>query len=106
MLILQNTLLFVLVMALLLGMTNNLDVDKSFSFLEMLFTCISAFATVGFDVGVTEQLGHFGQSVLIVGMFVGRLGILLLLSAIWEAMNRGKFHHRKRIGYPREDIYV
>ena len=80
--------------------------DQSISFLEMLFTCISAFATVGFDVGVTQQLGHFGQIVLIVGMFVGRLGILLLLSAIWEGLNRDRLAHQNRIGYPREDLYV
>ncbi len=101
-----GSLLFVLMMALLLSITTNLGEEESFSFLEMLFTCVSAFATVGFDVGVTQQLGHFGQLVLIVGMFVGRLGILLLLSAIWEAMNRGKVHHKNRIGYPKEDLYV
>ncbi len=101
-----GSLLFVLLMALLLSISSNLSTDEPFSFLEMLFTCISAFATVGFDVGVTQQLGHFGQGVLVVGMFVGRLGILLLLSAIWEALNRGTFQHQNRIGYPREDIYV
>ncbi len=101
-----GSLLFVLVMALLLSMTSNLNTDRPFTFLEMLFTCISAFATVGFDVGVTQQLGHFGQLVLVIGMFVGRLGILLLLSAIWEALNRDRFHNHNRIGYPRGDIYV
>ena len=101
-----GSLLFVLMMALLLTISSNLGGEQPFSFLEMLFTCISAFATVGFDVGVTQQLGHFGQVVLVVGMFVGRLGILLLLSAIWEALNRGKFPHQNRIGYPREDLYV
>ena len=93
-------------MALLLSMTSNVNTDRPFTFLEMLFTCISAFATVGFDVGVTQQLGHFGQLVLIIGMFVGRLGILLLLSAIWEGLNRGRLHNQNRIGYPRGDIYV
>lgn len=101
-----GSLLFVLIMALLLSMTSNLGGEQPFSFLEMLFTCVSAFATVGFDVGVTSQLGHFGQLVLIVGMFVGRLGILLLLSAIWEAVNKGRQLHQNRIGYPREDLYV
>ena len=101
-----GSLLFVLIMALLLSITSNRGVEESFSFLEMLFTCVSAFATVGFDVGVTQQLGRFGQLVLIIGMFVGRLGILLLLSAIWEAMNRGRLHNQNRIGYPREDLYV
>ncbi len=101
-----GSLLFVLLMALLLSASSNLGGEEPFSFLEMLFTCISAFATVGFDVGVTQQLGHFGQSVLIVGMFVGRLGILLLLSAIWESLNRDRLQYQNRIGYPREDLYV
>ncbi len=100
-----GSMLFVLGMALLLSTTNQ-GLEEPFSFLEMLFTCISAFATVGFDVGVTEQLGRFGQLVLIIGMFVGRLGILLLLSAIWEAVNHGKLKNRNRIGYPKEDLYV
>jgi len=100
------SLLFVLVMALLLGMSSSLNGEEAFTFLEMLFTCISAFATVGFDVGVTQNLSHFGQLVLIVGMFVGRLGILLLLSAIWEAVNKDRLHRQNRIGYPREDLYV
>ena len=58
------------------------------------------------NLGVVEKLGHVGQLVLIVGMFVGRLGILLLLSALLEAVNRDRLHLRNRIGYPREDLYV
>ena len=100
------SLLFVLVMALLLIMTSTQGRDESFSFLEMLFTCVSAFATVGFDLGVTKHLGYFGQFVLIVGMFVGRLGILLLLSSIWQALNSQRFSNQTRIGYPHEDLYV
>ena len=97
-----GSLLFVLVMALLLSLNNG----ETFSFLEMLFTCISAFATVGFDLGVTSELGHFGQLILVIGMFVGRLGILLFLSAIWQALYKSKLQQRNRIGYPREDLYV
>ncbi len=100
------SLLFVLVMALLITLSSSFGGREPFSFLEILFTCISAFATVGFDLGVTQQLSHFGQFVLVVGMFVGRLGILLLLSAIWQAINKGRLQHQSRIGYPREDLYV
>ena len=101
-----GALIFVLIMALLITMNNSFQEKELFSFLEILFTCISAFATVGFDLGVTQQLTHFGQFVLVIGMFVGRLGILLLLSAIWQALNRGTIKHQNRIGYPREDLYV
>ena len=98
--------LFVLIMALLLSLSNGFSSGENFSFLEMLFTCISAFATVGFDLGVTSELGHLGQLILVIGMFVGRLGILLFLSAIWQALYKSKLQHRNRIGYPREDLYV
>jgi Trk-type K+ transport system membrane component len=102
------SLLFVLAMALLISISSNLNGEDSFTFLEMLFTCISAFATVGLDLGVTAELSRFGQAVLLLGMFVGRLGILLLLSAIWEAATREQIHvqRQNRVGYPREDLYV
>ena len=97
------SLLFVLLMALLLGLGNTVDGEKaqsSFTFLEKLFTCISAFATVGLDLGVTAQLNRWGQLVLMVGMFVGRVGILLLLSALTGE------RPPPRVGYPREELYV
>ena len=100
------SLLFVLGMAMLLALSSNLKGDEPFTFLELLFTCISAFATVGLDLGVTENLSRFGQLVLVIGMFVGRLGILLLLSAIWETVNRGRPARQNRIGFPRDDLYV
>ena len=61
---------------------------------------------MGLDLGVTEQLSHLGQMILVVGMFVGRLGILLLLSAIWESFERDQIQRQNRVGYPREDLYV
>ena len=65
-----GSLLFVLLMAMLLSTTNTFIKKESFTFLEILFTCISAFATVGFDIGLTAKLNHFGQFILIIGMFV------------------------------------
>jgi Trk-type K+ transport system membrane component len=101
-----GSLLFVLLMAMLLSTTNTFVKKESFTFLEILFTCISAFATVGFDIGLTAKLNHFGQFILIVGMFVGRLGILLLLSALWQALYKSRIDRQKRIGYPKADLYV
>ena len=101
-----GSLLFVLLMAMLLSTTNTFIKKESFTFLEILFTCISAFATVGFDIGLTVKLNHFGQFILIVGMFVGRLGILLLLSALWQALYKSRIDRQKRIGYPKADLYV
>ena len=93
--------LFVVLMALTLGLGNSLGQQQvqSFSFLEKLFTCVSAFGTVGLDLGVTAHLNRWGQLVLMVGMFVGRVGILLLLSALYG------HRHQNRVGYPKEDLY-
>jgi Trk-type K+ transport system membrane component len=96
--------LVVIGMTLLLGLGPTAGGDEtvagSFSFLEKFFTCMSAFCTVGLDVGVTSELNRWGQLVLIVGMFVGRLGILLLLSALYGRS------HPKRVSYPEEDVYL
>ena len=95
--------LFVLLMALLLGIGPTASGEAartSFSFLEKLFTCMSAFCTVGLDVGVTAELNRWGQLVLMVGMFVGRLGIMLLLAALYG--NRAP----ARVGYPREEVFL
>lgn len=95
--------IFVILMALLLGIgptTSGEPTRTSFNFLEKLFTCMSAFGTVGLDLGVTAQLNRWGQLVLMVGMFVGRLGILLLLSAFYGS------RAPSRVGYPREDLYT
>lgn len=96
--------LFVVTMTLLLGLGPPAGGEEAlagnFSFLEKLFTCMSAFCTVGLDVGVTSQLNRWGQLVLIVGMFVGRLGILLLLSAVYGR------RLSKRVSYPEEGVYL
>jgi trk system potassium uptake protein TrkH len=95
--------LFVVLMALLLGIgpTAGGDAaDTSFSFLEKLFTCMSAFCTVGLDLGVTAELNRWGQLVLMVGMFVGRLGIMLLLAALYGSRPPA------RVGYPREEVFL
>jgi Trk-type K+ transport system membrane component len=97
------SILFVVLMALLLGIgptSGGLPGHQAFSFIEKLFTCVSAFGTVGLDLGVTANLNRWGQLVLMVGMFVGRVGILLLLSAFYGS------RPTPRVGYPREDIYV
>jgi Trk-type K+ transport system membrane component len=61
---------------------------------------MSAFCTVGLDLGVTAELNRWGQLVLMVGMFVGRIGIMLLLAALYG--NRPP----DRVGYPREELFL
>ncbi|GAA4407988.1 potassium transporter TrkG [Fodinibacter luteus] len=49
---------------------------------DVMFETTSAFATVGLSTGITPQVGEPGQLVLVVLMFLGRLGPITLVSAL------------------------
>ncbi len=49
---------------------------------RVLFEVVSAFATVGLSTGITADLPPVGQLLLVVLMFLGRLGPITLVSAL------------------------
>jgi trk system potassium uptake protein TrkH len=51
-------------------------------FLELLFEAVSAFGTVGLSTGVTPTLHPSSKIVVILLMFVGRLGPLTLAATL------------------------
>lgn len=63
------------------------------SFMALLFEAVSAFGTVGLSTGVTSSLSSAGQLVLIVLMFVGRVGPLTLVLAVGPRLERGRFRY-------------
>ncbi|MFM2303891.1 MAG: hypothetical protein RLZZ135_1301 [Cyanobacteriota bacterium] len=63
-------------MAILLG-------DSNFGAIPVLFEVVSAFANVGLSLGITARLSEFNQLILVVTMYTGRIGILLLISALF-----------------------
>ena len=70
-------------------------------FLELLFEVVSAFGTVGLSMGATPRLTDWGKLILVVVMFIGRLGPLVLAMAIQAREKRGRFqyaHERVMIG--------
>ncbi|MBY4127232.1 TrkH family potassium uptake protein [Rhodococcus fascians] len=69
------------VITLLAGTNFDLDV--------LLFEVVSAFATVGLSTGITAQLPGWGQVILIVLMYLGRIGSITLVSAL-AARDRGR----------------
>jgi trk system potassium uptake protein TrkH len=52
------------------------------SFVEVLFESVSALGTVGASTGITPELPDASQTILILAMFVGRLGPLTLVLAL------------------------
>lgn len=62
----------------LITLTNDLNFE------EILFEVASALGTVGVSTGITGNLNAFGKLVIIVLMFIGRLGVLTFGLAIWS----------------------
>lgn len=56
--------------------------DPEVSFIQILFEVVSAFATVGLSTGITAGLSVFAKLVLVATMYIGRVGVLLLMSAL------------------------
>lgn len=48
----------------------------------ILFEVISAFATVGLSMGITASLSALSQLVIIAIMYIGRVGVILLIAAL------------------------
>lgn len=56
--------------------------DPEITFIQNLFEVVSAFATVGLSTGITASMSPAGKLIIIMTMYVGRVGILLLMSAL------------------------
>jgi trk system potassium uptake protein TrkH len=54
----------------------------SFPLEKIAFEAISAFATVGLSTGITADLPPVGQVVIIILMFVGRVGTITVATAL------------------------
>ena len=67
---------------------------------NLLFEAVSAFAVVGYSTGITADLSAVSKVVLIVTMFVGRLGALTLAQALVAR------EHQSVVRYPEEVIKV
>ena len=75
-------------LALVVGSTLAIMVMTPYALDRVLFEVISAFATVGLSTGITADLPDAAQLILIVLMFIGRLGPVLLGTAL--ALTREK----------------
>ena len=52
--------------------------EEGFDFIDLLFESVSAFGTVGLSTGLTPDISSWGHLILIISMFVGRIGPLTL----------------------------
>ncbi len=76
-------------------------IEKNMDFLSILFETVSAFATVGLSRGITPNFSDVSKWLIIITMFVGRVGpltVALFLSASTKKIGN--------VRYPTENILV
>ncbi|MBN1571845.1 MAG: hypothetical protein JW984_01475 [Deltaproteobacteria bacterium] len=69
-------------------------------FVSSLFEVVSAFGTVGLSMGITSELHPINKMLIILTMFIGRLGPLTFLLALQKRKPKAVFR------YAEEDILV
>ena len=69
------------------------ETRSNIPFIDILFESTSAFATVGVSTGITSKLTSSSQIVIIVAMFLGRVGPLTLLIAMLGRAKSVRFEY-------------
>jgi trk system potassium uptake protein len=68
--------------------------------LNILFECVSAFGTVGLSMGITPMLTDVSKLLLVLLMYMGRMGILTLLFALFRKTSTSVYR------FPKENIVI
>ncbi|WP_010649618.1 TrkH family potassium uptake protein [Oceanobacillus massiliensis] len=87
---------FIIVFLSLLVMT----IIEPFSLGQLLFEVASAFGTVGLSLGITGDLTTFSKILLMLLMFLGRVGIMTFLLIFKRKKSKVNYH------YPKEKIII
>lgn len=67
--------------------------DGNHSFLKLIFEEVSAFGTVGLSTGITPFLSDPGKFILILTMYVGRIGTLTLALALMRKVSYTNYRY-------------
>lgn len=78
-----------------------LSITEEGTLIQVVFEVTSAFGTNGLSMGLTPVLTTFGKILIILLMFIGRLGIVTCLLIL-----RGKDNSQEKIHYPKEKVTI
>lgn len=87
--------------AIVFASTFLLSIAHDGDFIDIMFEAVSAFATCGLSTGITGSLNEAGQLIIIVTMFIGRVGPLTIALALAERLGRPS-----RLRYPEADLNI
>jgi trk system potassium uptake protein TrkH len=99
-LVLRALLILMFGLVSVLGAMLILSMTESAPFIQICFETVSAFGTVGLSAGITSALSIIGKYVIILLMFIGRIGPLTLLAAAAQRIRQ------VQIEYPTGEILV
>ncbi|MDR9403149.1 MAG: TrkH family potassium uptake protein [Halothece sp. Uz-M2-17] len=74
--------------------------DPALSFIQIFFEVCSAFATVGLSTGITSSLSALGKLIIVVTMYIGRVGVLIVINTLVRESRPSA------IQYPEENLLV
>ncbi|GAA4836924.1 TrkH family potassium uptake protein [Algivirga pacifica] len=74
--------------------------NANIGILELAFEQISAFGTAGISMGITGDLSSWGKVIIILSMYIGRVGTLTLALALSSRVYTNSFQ------YPEEHVMV
>ncbi|MER2174000.1 MAG: potassium transporter TrkG [Carnobacterium sp.] len=92
---------FILSMVLCLFSIMVLSVSESHDLITLIVEVTSAFGTTGLSLGITPTLTVVGKLIIIVLMFIGRIGMLYMLMLLVPKHKDDKNYH-----YPTEKIII
>ncbi len=87
--------LVVILATMLLSISN-----PELTYIAVLLETVSAFATVGLSTGITAKLSAFSQVVIVITMYLGRVGVLLFMAALLGDPRP------TAVQYPEEDLLI
>ena len=76
-------------------------IDGKYGIFRIVFECFSAFGTVGLSINLTSLLSVGSKWILIVLMFLGRMGIMTLLLSMYNST-----YHKTGYRYPKENLII
>lgn len=81
-------------MTLVMGVTMILTItEPDESFISLLYEATSAFGTVGLTTGVTQRLSSVGKVIIIIMMYLGRVGPLTVALALASRQKKSKYKY-------------
>jgi Trk-type K+ transport system membrane component len=88
-------------MLLCLGAVLILSITENYSLTSLIFEVAAAFGTTGLSLGITAGLSIIGKWVIIILMFVGRVGMLYML-LLFVSKKEQDFNYK----YPTEQVII